>query len=237
MAAPRTTAAELVRHRVAGGGERFWKLADFPDLPASAVAQALSRMARAGELERITKGLYYRPRPTVLGPSTPSASGAAAAASAFAGAMPAGSTAANLLGFTTQNPARPDLAVTTGAAPRSLSSARVRTRRPASRASLSEIEAAILEFLRDRGSTSDLPSAETIARLLHVVGEGSTWTRLAHVAADEPPRVRAMIGAIGESLGKPDKDLNRLRGSINPLTRFDFGALAGLPFAREWQAR
>ncbi len=46
-----------------------------------------------------------------------------------------------------------------------------------------------------------------------------------------------MFGALGEKLGKDQKSLARLRASVNPFSRFDFGALAGLRHAREWQSK
>ena len=56
-------------------------------------------------------------------------------------------------------------------------------------------------------------------------------------AVAEPPRVRAMLGALGQELAMPDPLLNRLRKSLNPLTRFEFGQLRSLEHAREWQAK
>ena len=44
---------------------------DFRDFPFTAVAQALSRMARDGMIERLSKGVYYRNRQTSLGKSRP----------------------------------------------------------------------------------------------------------------------------------------------------------------------
>ena len=74
------SAAAAIRARVERGSERFWSYADFDDLPPSAVASTLSRLAREGSLRRVRKGLYYRPRPTVLGESQPTASAVAAQA-------------------------------------------------------------------------------------------------------------------------------------------------------------
>jgi hypothetical protein len=45
-----------------------------------------------------------------------------------------------------------------------------------------------------------------------------------------------MIGAIGEQLGKNRAALRRLHDSLNPFSRFNFGLLAGLRYARNWQA-
>ena len=40
-------AADRVRRAIDGGGERVWSVQDFPGLPFPAVAQTLSRLARA----------------------------------------------------------------------------------------------------------------------------------------------------------------------------------------------
>jgi len=60
-----------VRQRIERGGERLWRLGDFDDLPFTAVAQALSRLKRKGTIQRLTKGVYYRARPTSFGSSRP----------------------------------------------------------------------------------------------------------------------------------------------------------------------
>lgn len=225
-----------VRSRVGRGGERFWRHADFADLPPAAVSQALSRLSKRGELERVGKGLYYRSRPTVLGASRP-APDAVAVHSTRGRLHPAGLTAANYLGFTTQNPARPEYTSSAAAVPSALAGAHVRTRRPRNRENLSERESAILELLRDRARTSDLDPESTCARLLGLLNDPRAFERLARAAADEPPRVRAMLGAAGEQLGMDERVLNRLRASLNPLSRFDFGTLSCLRAADRWQAK
>ncbi len=40
--------AKIVREQIEAGGERVWRLADFEDMPFTAVAQALSRLFRLG---------------------------------------------------------------------------------------------------------------------------------------------------------------------------------------------
>jgi hypothetical protein len=46
-----------------------------------------------------------------------------------------------------------------------------------------------------------------------------------------------MLGAIGQQLGRPRSQLAPLRISLNPFSRFDFGVLAALAHAGEWQAK
>jgi hypothetical protein len=230
------SAAASVRRRVLAGGERFWRHGDFAALPASAVATALSRLAREGELQRVGKGVYFRPRMTVLGSSMPAASGVVAS-SVMTPVHPAGLSAANVLGLTTQNPARREYATTANDPPTALAGNRVRTGRPTARAVLQPEEGALLELLRDRAATSDLSPAQTINRLQVLLAERQRFSRLAAAAVEEPPRVRAILGALGELTGADSGDVRKLRDSLNPLSRFDFGVLGYLPNARAWQAK
>jgi hypothetical protein len=229
----------IVRQRIEASGERVWRLSDFTELPFPAVAQALSRLARQGQLRRLGKGLYYRPRQTAFGPSLPNPSALRALPIRQKAVFPAGVAAANLLGFTTQNPARIELATDGLSLPRLLVGKEtvIHTRRPAAWRSLSETDAALLDFLRNRGEGSELAPEETVQKLLGYLREPGRFQRLSEVAPSEPPRVRAMLGAIGQQIGQPGKVLARLRDSLNPLSRFDFGILATLAHAQEWQAK
>jgi hypothetical protein len=221
---------------VLAGGERMWQLSDFRDLGSGATVHALSRLAADGELQRVRKGLYYRPKMTAIGPSVPSAS--AAVAQTFRAPLhPAGLSAANALGLSTQNPARGEFATPAAAGPGALHDAIVHTRRPHTRTGLSAVEAALLEVLRERVRSSDLSPQQTINRLLEIVRHPGEFERLAAAALSEPPRVRAMLGALGQQAGVPAAALSELRQSLNPISRFDFGALAVLEHAREWQAK
>jgi hypothetical protein len=231
--------AGLVRKRIETAGERLWRYEDFGDLPFSAVAQALSRLARAGAIERLSKGVYYRNRQTAFGKSRPSPAALGKLATKRATVFPAGIAAANLLGFTTQNPARTELATSGGSLPRKLvgSATVIHTRRPASWTNLSREDAAILDFLRQRGRASELSPDDTVKRTITLLSEKGCFDRLLRVAEFEPPRVRAMLGAIGEQIGKNPRTLKRLRQTLNPLSRFDFGTLSGLTFAQNWYAK
>ena len=229
----------LVRQRIARSGERLWRLEDFRDLPFAAVAQALSRLTRQGALERLSKGVYYRTRETSFGKSRPNPAAIQKLASRRKTVFPSGIAAANLLGFTTQSARHSEVATSALSLPRKLvgSDTVIHTRRPEAWANLSEADAALLDFLRRGGKTSELPPEETLRRTLRLLSEKGRFDRLLKVADSEPPRVRAMLGALGKELGKTSPDLQRLRASLNPFSRFDFGLLAGLPHARSWQAK
>ena len=231
--------AALVRRRIEGGGERVWRLDDFRDLPFDAVAQTHSRMTREGAIERLSKGVYYRTRETAFGKSRPNPSHIQKLASRRKPIFPAGIAAANLLGFSTQTARRPEVSTSALSLPRKLVGKEtvIHTRRPEVWAKLSEKDAAFLDFLRRGGKTGELSQADTIGRTMTLLAEGGRFERLLRVADTEPPRVRAMLGALGTHLGKSGAALKRLRASLNPFSKFDFGALAGLPHAFSWQAK
>jgi predicted transcriptional regulator of viral defense system len=76
----------------------------------TAVAQTLSRLNRKGVIQRLSKGLYYRPRQTTFGPSRSNMSRIQSLVTDRGGVFTAGIAAANLLGFTTQKPTKIELA-------------------------------------------------------------------------------------------------------------------------------
>lgn len=229
----------LVRQRIERGGDRLWRLEDFRDLPFTAVAKALSRLTREGILERLSKGVYYRSRQTTFGKSLPNPAAIQELVSRRKQVFPSGIAAASLLGFTTQTARRSEVATSALSLPRKLigTDTVVHARRPEAWTGLSDADAAMLDFLRRGGKTSELSPQDTVRRTLALFSEKGRFERLLRIADSEPPRVRALIGAIGEQIGKKPAALVRLRASLNPFSRFDFGVLAGLPNARDWQAR
>ena len=228
-----------VRQRIEKGGERVWRLEDFRDLPFAAAAQALSRLTRAGTLERLSKGIYYKTRPTAFGHSRPNPYAIQKLAAKHKPVFPSGLAAANLLGFSTQTGRQNEVSTSAGSLPRKLVGQEtvIHARRPQAWDRLSPEDAALLEFFRCGGETSELSQEQTIQKALALLGEKGRFERLLNVADTEPPRVRAMLGAIGEQLGRKRSTLQRLHGSLNPFSRFDFGLLAGLPHAKKWQSK
>lgn len=234
-----TSTIAAVLRKIERGGERLWRLEDFGDLPHTAVAQALSRLTREGKLERLSKGIYYRPRQTAFGKSRPNPSQMQKLAEQRRTVFPSGIAAASLLGFTTQSSRRSELATSSLSLPRKLvgQDALIHTRRPEAWSGLSQVDAALLDFLRRAGKTSELSNEETVRRTLLLLSEKGRFERFLKIIDTEPPRVRAMLGAIGEQLRKSPAALSRLRASLNPLSQFDFGVLSGVKTARKWQAK
>lgn len=102
--------AQIVR-RIRGAGRRsVFSPSDFLDLGSrDAVDQVLSRLTRKGTLRRLARGLYDYPKThPVLGVVTPTPEAIAAALAGKHGIrlQPSGAYAANLLGLSTQVPAK-----------------------------------------------------------------------------------------------------------------------------------
>ncbi len=231
--------ARTIRTRIERSGERVWRFQDFAGAPHAAVAQTLSRLARAGALQRLSKGVYYRGRNTSLGRSRPNPTVVRQLATQDGGVFPAGIAAANLLGFTTQQARHAEVATRGFRLPRKLlgPDTIVYTRRPDVWGQLSSAEGAILDFLRRGGRTSELSPEATTKRLVSLLRYPGRFGRLLQVSGTEPPRVRAMLGAVGDALGKPARTLQALRQSLNPFSRYDFGLLSALQTAAAWQAK
>ena len=117
---PKSKISTLVRSRIERGGERLWRMDDFRDQSFPAVAQEFSRMARKGTLQRLSKGVYYRPRQTSFGPSRPSPVAIRELAQRTKTVFPAGASAANLLGLSTQSPKRGEVSTSSLSLPRKL---------------------------------------------------------------------------------------------------------------------
>lgn len=227
--------AATIRKRVFAKPDAYWKVADFKDLSAPAVTKTFGRLNDDGLVQRVAKGLYYVPASTVFGSSVPT--GPDIAAYAGLGTLhPAGLSAANVLGLTTQNSAYGEYATTRSSPPLLLKGARVLTNRSFSREALTRREGAMLEVLRTRARDADVDADVLRQRLINVLKAPGAFSRVAIAAADEPPRVRAMLGALAAQAGLHGPELAQLRSSLNPLSRFDFGPLRGLRHAREWQA-
>lgn len=128
-----------VRERIERGGERLWRLEDFDDLPFTAVAQALSRLKHKEIIQRLSKGVYYRARPTSFGSSRPNPATLERMALDKTPIFSSGLAAASLLGFTTQTAKQKEVATHAGSLPRKLigGDTIVHTRRPDAWARLS----------------------------------------------------------------------------------------------------
>jgi hypothetical protein len=99
-------------------------------------------------------------------------------------------------------------------------------------------ERAVLDALRDLRWIPDTTPEHVIARIADLFRSNRiSFERVARFARREPPRVRALLGAIGTSIGAGPHLLEKLKGSLNPMTHFSLGLSDKLETAREWNIR
>jgi hypothetical protein len=191
------TTTALVRKRVESADPgTFFRAGDFAG-STSAVETALSRLARAGVVKRVHRGLYWKGVPSRFGSGHPPSLAVGVELAGRKGVGPAGWTASHVLGLSTQVPPTVELTVVGRHAPRAPEEIRFHTRANLDRVGLGFHEIALLEVLRDWPATSDADWT----RLLAVVGELESqglvdFRRLRRCVRGEPPQVRHLVSSL-----------------------------------------
>lgn len=201
-----------------------------------AVVKSLNRMVQDGRLAKLSKGKFYKPRITVFGSLLPSEDELIKDLIQERGAVTGyvtGLQLFNRLGLTSQvastiriarNEVRPkvqrgDLVVSF-----------VRQKNRITKESIPLLE--ILDAVRAVKQIPDSDMTFLLERYKVLIQECSMVdrVRIVKLAMRYPPSTRALFGALMESMGdadpKVDKQLIRLRESLNPLSTF---RIAGVP--------
>lgn len=196
-----------VRERVRRSRQRFWRPEDFDGSP-EAVAQALSRLERSGELRRVRRGLYWRGMPTRLGMSPPPAHNLVHEVVGGPGTGPAGRSASLALGLSTQVP-KVEVVAVPGRAPKNpvginfVSRASSEKRREER---LRPTEIALLEVLRDWQGLVEAPLGEALRRIERLISNGDIrMDRVVRASATEPPRTRERLRRLLIKLGRENE--------------------------------
>ncbi len=191
-----TVAAE-VRARGLSRRNAFIRVADVAGIGThGAIRQALSRLARDGELIAVREGLYWRGRKTKFGMTRPSAIQVAEAVVGKGGVGFSGVSAANALGLSSQVPGTIEIAVPVRA-PQSFEQARLVSRAARSErrtARLNALEVSLLETLDGWDECVEESYSFAIDRLRHLfVGGDLDPGRLARASAGESAKVRVRL--------------------------------------------
>jgi hypothetical protein len=200
--------AERIRRRVIRSRDRFWRVEDFDGDP-KAIEMAVLRLERAGELERVRRGVYWRGRNTRYGRAVPSHLEAVREVIGDGeGVGAAGWYATNLLGLSTQVAPRPLLAVSRRV-PKGLGNIDFvnRASRTGRRdAALNDREITFLEALEgwDRFVELDTPTA--VKRMVGLLDRKDIRVaRLVRAASTESSRVRERLRYLLAQAGKVDE--------------------------------
>ncbi len=203
-------------------------------------AKAMSRLVKQKCVKRISNGVFYKPQKTVFGELKPSEN-EQLRPYLFKGkkrvAYVTGPALFNRLNLTTQVPKSINLAG--------------KVKRPVSKVGNIEVRwvksyvdvtnrnyflLEILDALKDFKKIPYLNKKTAIKRIKAFITDLKDLDkkRLVKYAIDYPPRTRALLGALLESINRKE-DLNRLKESINGLTTFKIGiTIEILPNSKEW---
>lgn len=231
--------SQSIQRAAAKSNDRLITPANIRASTPAAAARALARLASSGKLVRAARGIYYAPAQTALGQTTPPQ--LAVLKRRFQGRYrPVKSTAANLLGLSTQIPAKPEIVLYATAMPTPAPNAKIRLRRGSQPLPLTELEGAFLELLRERAAYAEASPDHIISALLNMLKaepQGFSTTSVCTAVLSEPPRVRALLGALLQEAGLHGKFQQMLKSSLNPLSLFPFGIFSRLSTAKSWQSK
>lgn len=220
------------------GPDSIWTAENFPGMPPQAILKSLSRLALSGLLHRVRKGVYYYPAQTILGASVPSTNSLIEKilTRGNRGPVYSGGTASfQYLGISTQVPATYTVLADSPSRKMRIGKFMVKIEhRPLGRwANASAREIAILDCLRNIKRPPGSTPETVILKILAIMRESPEVSRhLMKFAECEPPRVRALVGAMADYLGAGNTA--RLRKSVNPITKFELGIGKALPTAQKW---
>ncbi|MFV9672719.1 MAG: type IV toxin-antitoxin system AbiEi family antitoxin domain-containing protein [Acidimicrobiia bacterium] len=223
----RSTASEI-RRKIRRAPNRFFRTGEF-DGSRPAIEKALGRLVEDGELLRVRNGLYWRGARTPFGMAPPNPRTVVHEYADGYPIGPAGISAANLLGLSSQVPRIPEYAV-----PRSVPPIdRIRlVRRDARRsngrraARLTESEVALLEVLDSWEEVVELVATEALERLRVILLAGTVRPdRLVRASGNEPARVRERLRFLLELAGE-----DRLSESVRPASTRGVAERALRPF-------
>ncbi len=199
-----TSAAEHVRRRALASVDRFWTADDFGADSRTAVLRELSRLAEAGDLQHVRKGLYWRGQKTRLGMKPPRAEDIVRKIAGGEGIGPAAWSASLALGLSTQHP-RVETIALAKRPPRELAKIEIKNRsgRELRRHErLNRYEVALLEVLEDWNRYVDAPRDAAISRIAQWIDTNAIRVaKLVKAADTEPPIVRENLRGLLQTIG------------------------------------
>lgn len=191
-----TTSARIRKRVGSAHPGTFFRASDFVGSPA-AVETALSRLARAGLLQRVHRGLYWKGVHSRFGSGRPPALTVGVELAGRRGVGPAGWTASHLLGLSTQVPPTIELTVAGRHAPRAPEGIRFHTRANLDRLGLGFHEIALLEVLRDWPLTVGVDWMRLLVVVQELESKGLVnLEHLKRIVGGEPPKARHLMASL-----------------------------------------
>lgn len=233
--------AKQIKKKITDGpAGKLWSYKDFVKLPIMPVAKALSRLSKDGLLVRVHKGVYYRPKTTILGQTSPDTYQVLAkvlSKKTKSLTIAGGNSTFYNARLTTQVPAQ--LSVVLSDAPsRKLkignTTLKVIKSNIGHLSHASSDDAALIISLRDIKNIPDTSIQDALGKIKDQLRNSKRLNQIILLAKHEPPRVRALIGAIAQSNDFDSIKLNQLKKTLNPLSKYNLGIRQFLHTAQYW---
>lgn len=207
----------------------------------TAAAKALERLKNEGLIKKVSKGVFYKPEQTVFGELKPDYSELLRPYLFENGqrvAYETGTSLYNRLGLTTQTAFRIKIASRGKRININRENLKADAVKSYAEVTDSNYETlGLLDAFKDVKKIPDCSVAQAIRRLDAIVKDLNDKQResLIKYALMYPPRVRALVGAIFENMGTKSKGIEKLKGSLNPLTTIKLGVKESeLPTKSNW---
>lgn len=206
-------------------------------------AKVLERMIAAAEIKRLSKGVFYKPQKSVFGDIGPGYEQMLKKYLYQNGkriAYITGEYLYNLLELTTQVAFRIKLA--TRGSRVNINTKQLKVTTVKAYADITEKNYELLGYLDVLNNIDTIPDCGTGKALNLMLKkieklEIKQQQELIRLALKYPPRVRALTGAVFESL-KTELNIEALKESLNPLTSYKLGLQKGeLPTAQNWRIK
>lgn len=216
--------------------DKIWSYSDFKDLPFDSVTKALSLLNQKGTIKRIQKGYYFLAQRTILGSVSHDAMDLLLKKLDQKNVFycVSGINGYNKIGLTTQISNTTTIATPTPMR----SNEKVKFIQRNKPASGTEIERIILDALNDIDSIPGTYPQKALLKIKEIIKSGKVNINdLGKSSLIETPRIRAIIGALGQELNMDKNLLKQLKLSINPGTVYLLDIDSVLKFAKEWNIK
>ncbi len=209
----------------------------------STVAKILERLIKKGIIKRVSTGIFYKPKKTVFGELNPDEEQIITPYLYKNGkriAYITGLLLYNKMGLTTQIPKTISIASTKKRI--YINKGNIKASAVRSYIDVSDENYKLLELLdaiKDFKKIPDLNIKSGIKILQNIILELNNKQRkeLVKIALEYPPRVRALLGALLESIDNKT-NIKPLKESLNPLSEYNLGITKDiLPMVKKWNIK
>ena len=206
----------------------------------TAASKKIERLISNGIIKRASKGMFYKPKQTVFGTLQPKEDEFLKQYLFKNGqrvAYETGLSLYNKMGLTTQVPVNIEIASKSRRSTIFIGNISIKPAKSYVDVTNENYEfLGILDAIKDFKNIPDMDKASVIKILTNKLGEIDVikLKELIQCSLNYQPRVRALLGAILEN-SKNDLELNLLKKSLNPLTKYKFSIKENiLPNAAKW---